>query len=48
MNLQHKDTHKVDGKKINAYIIANCYEPSCLVSNRFSGFGRVDKNIYVK
>ncbi|MBR6611793.1 MAG: biopolymer transporter ExbB, partial [Campylobacter sp.] len=48
MNLQHKDTHKVDGKKINAYIIANCYEPSCLVSNRFSGFGRVNKNIYVK
>ena len=48
MNLTHKDTHKLDGKKINAYIIANCYQPICLVSNRFSGYGRIDRSVIVK
>ncbi|ARR02344.1 hypothetical protein CVIC8964_0934 [Campylobacter vicugnae] len=48
MNLTYKDNHKVDGKKINAYIIANCKSASCLVSNRFSGFGKINRDISVK
>lgn len=41
MNLSLPDEHKVAGKKVNAYIISRCNDTSCLVSNRFSGFGRV-------
>ncbi|ARR00719.1 MULTISPECIES: hypothetical protein [Campylobacter] len=48
MNLEYKDFHKVDGNKVNAYIIANCKSSSCLVSNRFSGFGKISKDIAVK
>ncbi|WP_086300575.1 NlpC/P60 family protein [Campylobacter devanensis] len=48
MNLNHKNSHQIDGKKVNAYIIANCKNINCLVSNRFSGFGKISQDIAVK
>ncbi|RAZ52441.1 NlpC/P60 family protein [Campylobacter hyointestinalis] len=47
MNLNHKNTHKLNGKKINAYIILKCQTPACLISNKFAGFGKVDKNVQI-
>lgn len=41
MNLKDPNKHQSGKKKINSYIISNCSSASCLVSNRFSGFGRV-------
>ena len=41
MNLSLPNDHKIAGKKVNAYIISRCKDSSCLVSNRFSGYGRV-------
>lgn len=41
MNLSLPNDHKIAGKKVNAYIISRCNDTSCLVSNRFSGYGRV-------
>ncbi|ANE35865.1 hypothetical protein CIG11343_0832 [Campylobacter iguaniorum] len=47
MNLKYKNTHKLNGKKINAYI-TRCNNTSCLVSNKFAGFGKIDKNLNIK
>lgn len=47
MNLKHKNTHKLNGKKINAYIILKCQTPACLISNKFAGFGKVDKFVQI-
>ena len=41
MNLSLPNDHQIAGKKVNAYIISRCKDSSCLVSNRFSGYGRV-------
>ena len=41
MNLSLPNDHKIAGKKVNAYIISRCKDSSCLVSNRFSGYGSV-------
>ena len=41
MNLSLPNDHKIAGKQINDYIISRCKDSSCLVSNRFSGYGRV-------
>ena len=41
MNLSLPNDHKIAGKQINDYIISKCKDSSCLVSNRFSGYGRV-------
>lgn len=41
MNLNDPNTHQNGKKKVNSYIIANCSSASCLVSNRFSGYGKV-------
>ena len=41
MNLSLPNDHKIAGKQVNDYIISKCNDSSCLVSNRFSGYGRV-------
>ena len=41
MNLSLPNDHKIAGKQVNDYIISKCKDSSCLVSNRFSGYGRV-------
>ena len=41
MNLSLANDHKIAGKQVNDYIISKCKDSSCLVSNRFSGYGRV-------
>lgn len=41
MNLSLPNDHQIAGKKVNAYIISRCKDSSCLVSNRFSGYGRI-------
>lgn len=41
MDLNNPDAHAKNGKKINAYIISRCNSSACLVSNRFSGFGKI-------
>ncbi|MGM9995521.1 MAG: CHAP domain-containing protein [Campylobacter sp.] len=41
MNLSLPNDHKIAGKQVNDYIISRCNDSSCLVSNRFSGYGRV-------
>ena len=41
MNLSLPNDHKIAGKQVNDYIISKCNDSSCLVSNRFSGYGHV-------
>ena len=41
MNLSLPNDHKIAGKQVNDYIISKCNDSSCLVSNRFRGYGRV-------
>lgn len=41
MNLRQKDTYMKDDKVLNSYI-TRCSSSSCLASNRFVGFGKVD------
>ncbi len=41
MNLSLPNDHKIAGKQVNSYIISKCNDSSCLVSNRFSGYGHI-------
>ena len=43
INLFQKNSHKIDGKEVNSYIVA-CKggDAACLTSNRFAGFGKVN------
>lgn len=41
MNLRQKDIYMKDDKVVNSYI-TRCSSSSCLASNRFIGFGKVD------
>ncbi|AGZ81749.1 NlpC/P60 family protein [Campylobacter fetus] len=47
MNLKYKNSHIINGKKVNAYIITKCQSQSCLVSNKFAGFGKVEKTLKI-
>ncbi|MGP1484832.1 MAG: NlpC/P60 family protein [Campylobacter sp.] len=43
MNLNDKNTYKINKREINSYIVAcKSKSVSCLTSNRFSGFGRTN------
>lgn len=45
MNLKYKNIHIKDGKEINSFIIrCKSKSASCLTSNRFAGFGKVEYN----
>ena len=43
INLFQKNSHKIGGKEVNSYIVA-CKggDATCLTSNRFAGFGKVN------
>ena len=43
INLFQKNSHKIGGKEVNSYIVAcKGSDATCLTSNRFAGFGKVN------